>query len=160
MNFYHDVMQTALRDIYNTWLSFSSYLIHLYEVWASYQIRKIVGWACAWNAGNVFPNTAVSDPDMHHGTCVTRVTWCMPGSLTSGFLWSRWWGKHSQRMHNLQFYVSGKRPMRHKISTQVGYVFYSKLIFKNILKKTAGNRTVTYCPYPFSTYINGSVHDW
>ena len=23
----------------------------------------------------------VSDPDMHHGTCVTHVPWCMPGSL-------------------------------------------------------------------------------
>ena len=32
----------------------------------------------------------VSDPDMHHGTCVTHVPWCMSGSLTSGFLWSRW----------------------------------------------------------------------
>ena len=28
----------------------------------------------------------VSDPDMHHGTCVTHVTWCMPVSLTSVFL--------------------------------------------------------------------------
>ena len=27
---------------------------------------------------------------LHHGTCVTRVPWCMPGSLTSDFLWSRW----------------------------------------------------------------------
>ena len=26
----------------------------------------------------------VSDPDMHHGTCVTHVPWCMSGSLTSG----------------------------------------------------------------------------
>ena len=25
----------------------------------------------------------VSDPDMHHGTCVMHVPWCMPGSLTS-----------------------------------------------------------------------------
>ena len=33
----------------------------------------------------------VSDPDMHHGTCVTHVLpWCMPGSLTDGFHWSRW----------------------------------------------------------------------
>ena len=56
----------------------------------------------------------VSDPDIHHGTCVTHVPWCMPGSLTSGFLCSRWQGKrsrHSQRMHNPQFTVSGKRPM-------------------------------------------------
>ena len=47
------------------------------------------GCACAGNAGNVFPSPQVSDPDMHHGTCVTHVPWCMPGSLTSGFLWSR-----------------------------------------------------------------------
>ena len=54
-----------------------------------------------------------SDLDMHHGTCVTHVPWCMPGSLTSHFLWSRWWGKCSQyarRMRNPQFYVPGKRP--------------------------------------------------
>ena len=38
----------------------------------------------------------------------------MPGSLTSGFLWSRWRARrsrHSRRMRNPQFYVSGKRPM-------------------------------------------------
>ena len=34
----------------------------------------------------------VSDPDMHHGTCMTKVPWCMPGSLTSCFLWNRWRG--------------------------------------------------------------------
>ena len=38
----------------------------------------------------------VSDPDMHHGTCVTHVPWCMPGSLTGGFLWNRWRGKRSR----------------------------------------------------------------
>ena len=56
----------------------------------------------------------VSDPDMHHGTCVTHVPWCMSVLLTSAFLWSRWWGKrsrHSRRMRNPQFYVSGKRPI-------------------------------------------------
>ena len=58
--------------------------------WASYHIRKIAGCACAWNAGNVFPRrrfqreTLVSDPGMHHGTCVTHVPWCMSGSLTCG----------------------------------------------------------------------------
>ena len=34
----------------------------------------------------------VSDPDKHHGTCVTHVPWCMPGSLISGFLCSQWRG--------------------------------------------------------------------
>ena len=64
--------------------------------------------------GMFSPPPRVYDPDMHHGTCVTQVPWCMPGSLTRGFLWSRWWGKrsrHSRCMRNLHFYVSGKRPM-------------------------------------------------
>ena len=38
------------------------------------------------------PPPRVSDPDMHHGTCVTYVPWCMSVSLTTGFLWSRWRG--------------------------------------------------------------------
>ena len=55
----------------------------------------------------------VSDPNMHEGTCVTHVPWCMSGSLTSGFLWSRRRkrSRHSRRMCNPQFYVSGKRPI-------------------------------------------------
>ena len=58
--------------------------------WASYQIRNIAGCACAGNAGKVFPRRRfqrkplVSDPGMHHGTCVTHVPWCMSGSLTCG----------------------------------------------------------------------------
>ena len=59
------------------------------------------------------PLPPVNDPNMHHGTWVTHVPWCMSGSLTSGFLWSQWRGKrsrHSRRMRNLQFCVSGKRP--------------------------------------------------
>ena len=65
-------------------------------------------------AGTFYPLPRVSDPDMHRGTCVTHVPWCMLGSLTSGFLWRRWRGKrsrHSWRMRNPQFYVSGKRPI-------------------------------------------------
>ena len=50
-----------------------------HSTWASYQIRKTAGCACAGNAGNVFPRRRfkrkplVSDPGMHHGTCVTHV---------------------------------------------------------------------------------------
>ena len=65
--------------------------------------------------GRFTPPSQVRDPDMHHGTCVTHVPWCIPGSLTStSFLLSRWRGKrsrHSRRMRNPQFCVSGKRPM-------------------------------------------------
>ena len=35
----------------------------------------------------------LGDSDMHHGTCVTHVLWCMTGSLTSGFIWNRCAGK-------------------------------------------------------------------
>ena len=58
--------------------------------WASYRIRKTAGCACTGNAGKVFHRRRlqrkllVSDPDMHHGTCVTHVPWCMSGSLTCG----------------------------------------------------------------------------
>ena len=51
----------------------------------------------------------ISDPNMHHGTCMTHVQRCTPGSLTGGFLWSRWRGKrsrHSVLMCNPQFHVS------------------------------------------------------
>ena len=79
------------------WFKFTSVSVHMFiyivnedNAWASYQIRKIAGCACAGNAGNVFPRhrlqrkPLVSDPGMHHGTCVTHVPWCMSGSLTRG----------------------------------------------------------------------------
>ena len=64
--------------------------------------------------GTFSPPPRFSDSDMHQGTCVTHVPWCMPGSLIIGFLWSWWRGKrsrHSRRMRNPQFYASGKRAM-------------------------------------------------
>ena len=75
--------------------------------------------------GTFSPPPPVSEPDMHHGRCVTHEPWCKPGSLTSGFLWSRWRGKrsrHSRSMHSPQFYVSGKRPMYQSI-------FWKKMCF-------------------------------
>ena len=78
------------------------------------------------------PPLWVSDPDMHHGTCVTQGPWCMPGLLTSGFLWSRWRGKrsrHSQRMCNPQFYVSGKRPMAMRSNMHEPPLSEHKVIF-------------------------------
>ena len=62
----------------------------LLNTWASYQIRKIACCACAGNAGNAFPRRRlqrkllVSDPGMHHGTCVTHVPWCMSVSPIRG----------------------------------------------------------------------------
>ena len=71
--------------------------------------------------GTLSPTPRASDPDIHHGTCVTHVPWCMSGSLTSGFLWSRWRGNRSRLsrcMRNPQFYVCGKRPMGFLPDTQ------------------------------------------
>ena len=89
--------------------------------------------------GTFSPPPRVSDPDMHQGTCVTHVPWCMPGSLTSGFLWSRWQGKrsrYSRRMRNPYFYVSGKRPMGIVIHdvTKCTYCLVDQcyIIFRNI----------------------------
>ena len=59
-----------------------------HPVWASYQVRKIAVAHAPGMPGTFSPSLQVSDPDMHHGTCVTHVPWCMPGSLTSGFLWN------------------------------------------------------------------------
>ena len=79
----------------------------------------------------------VSYPDMHYGTCVTHVPWCMPGSLTSGFLWSRWWGKrsrHSRRMCNPQIYVSSKRPMAEKKLINLNIAFNFRMIYRQIIQ--------------------------
>ena len=80
--------------------------------WARYVKLRVVH--APGMPGTFSPPPRVSDPDMHHATCVTHVPGCISGSLTNGFLWSRWRRKrsqHSRRMSNTQFYVSGKRPM-------------------------------------------------
>ena len=58
-------------DKYGNWL-----------VWASCQIRKIAGAHAPAMPGTFSPSPRVSDPDMHHDTCVTHVSWFMQGSLT------------------------------------------------------------------------------
>ena len=75
---------------WNQRLELKDYVRVGHWICASCQIRKIVGCACTGDAGNVFPRRRfqrkplVSDPGMHHGTCVTLVPWCMSRSLTCG----------------------------------------------------------------------------
>ena len=98
------ISHTCVFPPRGTWWIVWTYLLH----------GPLAGCACAGMPGTFSPSMRVSDPHIHHGTFVTNVPWCMPGSLTSGFLWSRWWGKrsrHSHCMRNPQFCVSGKRPM-------------------------------------------------
>ena len=78
-------------------------------------------------------------------TCVTYVPWCMLGSLTSGFLWRRWWGKrswHSRPMRNSQFCVSGKKPMEQGIPKGIKGRVHSLVGAENTGKPKALARTV------------------
>ena len=83
--------------------------------WASCQIPKNSGCACAGNTRTFPQPPRFSDPDMHHCTCLKHVPWCMSGSLTSDFLWRRWWWKrsrYSRWMRNPNIDVSGKKAMQ------------------------------------------------
>ena len=81
---------------------------------ASCQIRKIAGCACAGNAGEFFPH--------HRGlaipSCITARAYARTVMHTEI---ANWWfplksvagkrSRHSRRMRNPQYYVSGKRPI-------------------------------------------------
>ena len=119
--------------IYTLWNTTYIYIyawLHLTPVnssWAFYQICKIAGCACV---GNVFTATA--------GEQSRHVPWCMPGSLTSGFLWSWWRGKrarYSRHMRNPQFYVSGKRPMHTDATWPHGYWVESSSKYNDLYSK-------------------------
>ena len=118
--------------------AFSSVLKHhqgtqCQAIWASYQIRKIADCACAGNAGNLFPamhrlqrtllvglvpcgshsNSARSKQSGREREPVKLLV-SDPGMMHVGIANPRWRGKcsrHSRRMRNPPFYVSGKRPM-------------------------------------------------
>ena len=105
-----------------------------------------------------FPSPWISDPGMRHGTCVTHVPWCMPGSLISAFLWSRCRGKRSQHfrhMRNPQFYVSGKRPIEGHVSYPNGSPNVSRLGLCSSLYICRKATDVTFWPWGHSaTSIN------
>ena len=77
--------------------------------------------------GTFFPPPQVSYPDIHHGTCITHVPWCMPGSLTSGFLWS-WWRENvpgfpgACATHNFTYLVRGPLGVREVILQDIGNI--------------------------------------
>ena len=84
------------------------------------------------------PLPRVRDPDMHHGTCVTHVLWCMPVSQTSGF--GSWWqgkrSRHSRRTHNPQFDVFGKRPIG-DLHDYLLHWNYSAIILEAVIQLTS-----------------------
>ena len=61
-------------------------------LWRLFDLIWMLFW-CYVSAGMIVDNLGqcqlqikplVSDPGMHHGTCVTHVPWCISGSLTRG----------------------------------------------------------------------------
>ena len=127
----------------NSWIILSCWCQTILT-WTSCQIRKIVGCACAGTAGKFSLPLQVCDPNMLHNTCVMHVPWCMPGSLTSGFLWS-WWrrklSRHFLCMRNWQFYVSDKRPMLYMGSLFCFYHLHAVLELTLPYKQT-GNAVI------------------
>ena len=80
--------QVSCKPCNHTWKHYvPSHRLHTTcgSPWASCQIRKIAGCACAGNSGTFSRPPQVSDPDMYYSTCVTHVPWRMS--------WS-WWRGH------------------------------------------------------------------
>ena len=99
-----------------------------------------------WMPGSISPPLRVSDPDLHYGTCVTYVPWCIPGSLTSGFLWKWWRGKrsqHSWRMRKPQICVSFKRPIMMSSNGNIFRVTGPSLGIPPIIGVISSQRPVT-----------------
>ena len=94
--------------------------VRFHSKWASCQIRKLTG--VPGIPGTFSPPPREARTEMH------------AGSLTSGFLWSRWRKKrsrHSRHIRNLLFYVSGKRPIVEYLTTRAYYferdIFVSRI---------------------------------
>ena len=88
----------------------------------------------------------LGDPVMHQCTYVTHGPWCMQQSLTSGFLWSRWREKrsrYSRRMHNPQFYVSGRRPMTRGMMWLIYNGFFRWYFFISVMSVYRNDVCVT-----------------
>ena len=80
-----------------------------FRQWASYQMRKITGCSCAGNAGNLFPATVglrsqYASRHVHEAYRDHQLAVSFEVAGGKRF-------RHSRRMRNPQFYVSGKRPM-------------------------------------------------
>ena len=112
-----------------------------------------------------FPR-GLSDPDIHHGTCVTHVPWSMPGSLTSGFHWSRRRGnrsRHSRRMRNPQFYISGKRHIRNwgrigrRYYYRQGGIPYQGIHYSDVIMGTTVSQ-ITSVSIVYLTVCSGPDH--
>ena len=98
----------------------------------------------------------VRDPDMHHGTCVMHMPWCMPGSLNSSFLRTWWQGRHfrhSWHMRHPQLYVSGKRPMSMGLN-------YNKASWCHEMETFSASDMELWCFFDLRLNKRLSKHSW
>ena len=104
--------------------------------------------------GMFFPPPQVSDPNMHLGTCITHMLWCMQGLLTSSFLWSRWRGKlsrYSQHMRNPQFCISGKRP-KGKLWDFIVRNMHTSQLWWQLYKIIVNSQKTSHSLLPWASY--------
>ena len=83
-------------------------------LWPSLQIHKIAGCACAGNSGNVFPTTDFKgNRHLAIPACITARAsrTCRDACHIANQRCRGERSRHSRRMCNPQFYVSGKRPI-------------------------------------------------
>ena len=69
----------------------------------------------------------ISDPGMHHDTCVTYPGWLTCGLPIQIQTWQGKRSRHSRCIRNLQFHVSGKRPMKIGIMTPLYFHIHHEI---------------------------------
>ena len=96
------------------WLRFTALKENHISKWASYQIRKIMGCACAGNAWNVFhPPTSKETAiwrSWHALRHVLHTRAVMHAGISNRYCREKR-SQHLRCMRNPQFYASGKRPV-------------------------------------------------
>ena len=107
----YQISCVVVDEIYQRWLRRTDGQFGQEQPWASYQIRKIAGCACAGKAGNVFlrrrlqRKSLVNDHGMHHGRAM----------VYAGIAYPRWRGKrsrHSRRMRTRNFTYLERGPCK------------------------------------------------
>ena len=53
-------------------------------IYVKWRVPHVPGMSGTISRHRLQRKPLVNDPGMHHGTCVTHVSWCMSGSLTRG----------------------------------------------------------------------------
>ena len=108
---------------------------HLPDLWVAYAPRM----SGRFSRCRIKRKPLVSDPGMHHGTCVTHVPWCMTGSLThSG-------GKNVPGVsgacatRNFTYLVRGPWQWKQNIPMQSPFVSFTMTVLHHIYTRVSGS---------------------